>query len=412
MTMTKRADIPENTVSRGSRASHSGWASSWAMNICTGVQVGTLVVELPNGDVKTFSGDTDGPNANIVLHKWSAIRRMVFGGDIGFAEGYMAGEWSTDDLTALIELAAVNRETMENKVRGNAIVRWFDRLNHLLRPNTKRGSRKNIQAHYDLGNDFYREWLDPTMTYSSGIYESINDPLDAAQIKKYERIAKVIDPKPGQTLLEIGCGWGGFASYAAKTYGCNIVGITLSQEQHDFAKERMIREGLSDLVDIRIQDYRDVTGHFDGIASIEMFEAVGEKNWPGYFKTVGDRLHDHGRAAIQVITIDESRFASYRRSADFIQRYVFPGGMLPTASAFQSHAEDAGLSVRDSFFFGQSYAHTMAEWHKRFADAWPSIERIGFDERFRRLWEYYLAYCRAGFQTGAINVGQFALVKA
>lgn len=412
MTMSQHAEMPDEKIAKISKSSNGGWATSWAMNICTGVQVGTLRVQLPNGDVKTFSGDGAGPNADITLHKWNAIRRMVFGGDVGFAEGYMAGEWTTDDLTALIELAALNKETMENKVRGHAVVRWFDRLNHLLRPNTKRGSRKNIQAHYDLGNDFYREWLDPTMTYSSGIFENINDPLDMAQIKKYERIAKVIDPKPGQTVLEIGCGWGGFASYAAKTYGCNIVGITLSQEQHDFARERMVQEGLSDFVDIRIQDYRDVTGHFDGIASIEMFEAVGEKNWPSYFKAVGDRLHDHGRAAIQVITIDEERFASYRRSADFIQRYVFPGGMLPSASVFQSHAENAGLSVSDSFFFGQSYAHTMAEWHKRFADAWPSIEKIGFDERFRRLWEYYLAYCRAGFQTGAINVGQFALVKS
>lgn len=412
MNMTKRADPSTDEIKTITKSVHLGWVSSWAMNICTGVQAGTLRLELPNGEIKIFAGENEGPNAYIHLLRWRAVRRMIFGGDIGFAEGYMAGDWSTTDLTALIELAAINKETMENKVRGNAVVRWFDRLNHVLRPNTKRGSRKNIQAHYDLGNDFYQEWLDPTMTYSSGIYENANDPLDIAQIKKYARIAEVIDPKPGQTVLEIGCGWGGFASYAAKTYGCNVVGITLSQEQHDFATARMEREGLSDLVDIRIQDYRDVTGHFDGIASIEMFEAVGEKNWPSYFKAIGDRLHDNGRAAIQVITIDEDRYASYRRSADFIQRYVFPGGMLPSASVFRSHAEDAGLSVKDSFFFGQSYAHTMAEWHVRFTEAWPSIEKIGFDERFRRLWEYYLAYCRAGFQTGAINVGQFSLVKS
>lgn len=412
MTNTEHAATRSETNTPIAKPSLGGWASSWAMNICTGVQAGTLCLQLPNGESKVFTGENEGPSAHIHLHRWRAVLRMIFGGDVGFAEGYMAGDWSTDDLTALIELAAVNKETMENKVRGNTIFRWFDRLNHLLRPNTKRGSRKNIQAHYDLGNDFYREWLDPTMTYSSGIYENINDPLDAAQIKKYARIAEAIDPKPGQTVLEIGCGWGGFASYAAKTYGCNIVGITLSQEQHDFATERMAREGLSDLVDIRIQDYRDVTGHFHGIASIEMFEAVGEKNWPSYFKAIGDRLHDQGRAAIQVITIDEDRYASYRRSADFIQRYVFPGGMLPSASVFQTHAENAGLSINDSFFFGQSYAQTMAEWHIRFSEAWPSIEKIGFDDRFRRLWEYYLAYCRAGFQTGAINVGQYSLVKS
>jgi cyclopropane-fatty-acyl-phospholipid synthase len=250
------------------------------------------------------------------------------------------------------------------------------------------------------------------MTYSSGIYDCPNDPLEHAQLRKYERMAGMIGAKPGKHVLEIGCGWGGFSAYLAEKHGCRVTGITLSDEQHDYAREQIARKGLSGQVDIRIEDYRDVIGTYDAVASIEMFEAVGENNWPRFFAKVRERLADHGRAALQVITIDEKRFDNYRRKTDFIQRYVFPGGMLPSVSVFRDQAAGAGLDLKDAFFFGQSYAKTLAEWQDRFIDAWPQISAIGFDERFRRLWEYYLAYCRAGFRTGAIDVGQFVLQKA
>lgn len=387
------------------------FASNWLLGLMDSIATGSMRLTTPAGTVYEFAGAQPGPAADIDIHNWRAVRRMLSRGDIGFAEGYITGDWSSSDVTALLELIALNRETIEARVRGSRVVRLYERIRHLMRANTRRGSRRNILAHYDLGNDFYSEWLDPTMTYSSGIYHHPNDPLDAAQLRKYERLARHLNPRPDQHILEIGCGWGGFATYLARTYGCRVTGITLSNEQHAFATERVAREGLSDRIDIRIEDYRDVRGTFDGIASIEMFEAVGENNWRRYFDTVRARLADHGAAALQVITIDESRYDDYRRNADFIQRYIFPGGMLPAPSVFRAHAEEAGLLLRDSFFFGVSYAKTLGDWQQRFRERWPAIEKHGFDDRFRRVWEYYLAYCRAGFSTGGINVGQFVLTK-
>lgn len=390
----------------------SALAGKWLFKLASGIQAGTLTLRLPGGEQKTFTGPEAGPGADCDIHNWCAVRRMITGGDLGFAEGYIDADWSTSDLGALLELIARNDEALEFKVEGTRFRRIIDRVYHLLRANTRKGSRRNIQAHYDLGNAFYREWLDPTMTYSSGIYDRPNDPLEQAQLRKYQRMAEMIGARPGQHILEIGCGWGGFSAYLAEQHGCRVTGITLSNEQHDFAREHVRRKGLEDRVDIRIEDYRDVRGKYDGIASIEMFEAVGENNWPQFFSNMGQRLANHGRAALQVITIDEKRFDSYRNKTDFIQRYVFPGGMLPSPTAFREHAKQAGLEMKDTFFFGQSYAQTLNVWHDRFSSAWPQIKQIGFDERFRRMWEYYLAYCRAGFRTGAIDVGQFVLQKA
>lgn len=389
-----------------------GRLAQWLFRLFDGIAVGQLHVTTPNGLNRTFTGAQPGPEAHIHIHDWRAVWRILFRGDIGFAEGYIHADWTSADIFALLELAAINRDSIEKKVHGNRFVRLYERMRHVMRANTKRGARRNIMAHYDLGNDFYGAWLDPTMTYSSAIYETPNDPLEIAQIRKYERIAAQLAPQAEHRILEIGCGWGGFATYMAKTYGCHVTGLTLSNEQHAFATERAAREGLSDKIDIRIQDYRDVEGTFDGIASIEMFEAVGENNWRHYFDAVRARLVEHGTAALQVITIDENRFENYRRNADFIQRYIFPGGMLPTPEIFRSHAEAAGLKLRDAYFFGRSYAHTLAEWQTRFRERWPSIEGVGFDDEFRRIWEYYLAYCRAGFSTGSIDVGQFVLKRA
>ncbi len=401
---------------KGKSTRHGGplaaLAARWAFKVAGGLEAGTLSVTLPNGDSRTFDGHLDGPVASVTIYQWRGLWRMMLGGDVGFAEGYIAEEWHTDDLTALLELAAINNESLESKVEGTFLVRAIDRVRHLMRPNTKKGSKRNISEHYDLGNGFYREWLDPTMTYSSALYDCPNDPLEVAQLRKYKRIAEQLNPGPDSHLLEIGCGWGGFATYAAREYGCKVTGITLSQEQHDFARERAFNEGLADKIDIRLQDYRDVQGTYDGIASIEMFEAVGERNWPRFFSTVAERLKPEAHAALQVITIEESRYHGYRKSADFIQRYVFPGGMLPSPSVFRSHAEGSGLAVHDTHFFGLSYAKTLAEWQDRFTEAWPLIERHGFDQTFRRIWDYYLAYCRAGFQTGGIDVGHFLLKRA
>lgn len=387
-------------------------AGKWLFKLLAGMRVGTLTLTLPDGERRTVSGPDQGPTADIHIRSWRTVRRIVTGGDIGFAEGYIHGDWTSTDIASLLELIARNDEAVEFKAEGTLLRRLADRVYHLLRANTHKGSRRNIQAHYDLGNTFYREWLDPTMTYSSGIYDCPNDPLESAQLRKYERMAGMIDAKPGKHVLEIGCGWGGFSAYLAEKHGCRVTGITLSDEQHDYAREQIARKGLSGQVDIRIEDYRDVSGTYDAVASIEMFEAVGENNWPRFFGKVRERLADHGRAALQVITIDEKRFDNYRRKTDFIQRYVFPGGMLPSVNAFRDHAASAGLELKDVYFFGQSYAKTLAEWQDRFVDAWPQINAIGFDERFRRLWEYYLAYCRAGFRTGAIDVGQFVLQKS
>ncbi|MGJ3258145.1 MAG: class I SAM-dependent methyltransferase [Rhodospirillales bacterium] len=386
-------------------------AGKWLFKLLSGIRAGSLMLTLPSGERRTVSGPTQGPAADIHIHSWRAVRRIVTGGDIGFAEGYIDGDWTSSDVAVLLELIARNDEAIEFRVEGTPLRRLADRVYHRLRANTRKGSRRNIQAHYDLGNAFYKEWLDPTMTYSAAIYDRPNDPLEHAQLRKYRRMAEMIGAAPGQHVLEIGCGWGGFSTYLAERHGCRVTGITLSDEQHDYARDLVARKGLSDRVDIRIEDYRDVHGKFDGIASIEMFEAVGESNWPQFFSKVRQRLADQGRAALQVITIDEKRFETYRRKPDFIQRYVFPGGMLPSVEAFRAHAVQAGLDLRDSFFFGQCYARTLAEWQHRFTETWPNIRSAGFDERFRRLWEYYLAYCRAGFRSGAIDVGQFVLQK-
>jgi cyclopropane-fatty-acyl-phospholipid synthase len=372
---------------------------------------GTLIFELPTGRELRMEGTRAAPEARILVRDFRFMTRVLTAGDIGFAEGYMAGEWDTPDLAAVLEVVSRNSEGLLRLIKGNPLFRAAGMVNHLLRANTRRGAQKNIHAHYDLGNAFYSRWLDETMTYSSALYAAPDQPLTEAQRNKYRALAQSIGLQGGQHLLEIGCGWGGFAEFVAGEVGARVTGITISKEQYDFARERMFRQGLNERAEIRFVDYRDVEGQFDRIASIEMFEAVGEKYWPAYFRKIAQVLSPGGRAGLQIITIRDELFDRYRRRMDFIQKYIFPGGMLPSEARLKSETAAAGLAWQGIARFGQHYADTLAEWRRRFDGAWDEVRPLGFDERFRRLWRFYLSYCEAGFRTGQTDVVQLALTK-
>lgn len=391
-----------------------GLSSRLLVNLANRIEVGQLSLMLPKGANTVVTGRLK-PDLRAVLdvkNPAALLQRVALKGSNGFAEAYVDGEWDTPDLLAILQIALENEPAMGRPVRGFGLARIVDRLWHLVRANTRRGSRRNIAFHYDLGNDFYGLWLDPGMTYSSALFDAAGQPLLDAQDNKYRRLAESLGLQPGHHVLEIGCGWGGFATMAARDYGCRVTAITLSEQQLRYAEDRVRRAGLGDRIEVRLQDYRDVTGRFDRIASIEMFEAVGEERWPIFFDTVRERLKWGGVAALQVITIEDSRFAQYRRSADFIQRYIFPGGMLPSPSALAGAIDRAGLTLSDVFAFGPSYAETLAAWQRRFQRAWPQIRQLGFDGRFKRLWEFYLAYCEAGFRAGAVDVAHYRIERA
>jgi cyclopropane-fatty-acyl-phospholipid synthase len=373
---------------------------------------GTLDVTLPDGRRIRLGGLEPGPSAAMTLYNYGFASRLLNGGDIGIAEAYLHGEWDTPDLTQFLYLFCVNQAWMQTMLVGTPLTRTIQFLRHWLNRNTRRQARRNIYAHYDIGNAFYSAWLDPSMTYSSALFEDNTSDLTAAQNNKYRRLAEAIDLRPGQKLLEIGCGWGGFAEYVAKTFGTRVVGLTISKEQRDFAQARIQAAGLGDRVEIRLQDYRDERDQYDRIASIEMIEAVGEQFWPNYFSQLRDRLLPGGLAGIQAITIQDSLFQTYRRDVDFIQRYVFPGGMLPSPQILKNLGERFGVPVIRERIFGQDYAKTLAIWRSNFRAAWPNLMPSGFDDRFRRLWEYYLAYCEAGFLSGNIDVRQVVFAKS
>ncbi len=371
------------------------------------LSVGELTIVLPGGALHRVTGATRGPAAELHLHDRGAARAFLSGGALGFAEAYVDGQWSSPDLPTLLHLAALNEDALAGTWNGGWMSRAVARVQHLLRANTKAGSRRNISYHYDMGNAFYSLWLDPGMTYSSALYTAPGMSLEDAQDVKLGRVADLLEVAPGHRVLEIGCGWGGMAEHLTRRHGAHVTGLTLSTEQLAWAKRR-----LSDTdADMRLQDYRDVTGTYDRIVSIEMVEAVGEANWPRYFATLRDRLKSGGSAVVQSITIADDRFEAYRRSADFIQKHIFPGGMLPSPAALRAQAERAGLRVAHMEPFGLSYALTCAEWRRRFLDAWPEIAALGFDARFKRLWDYYLAYCEAGFRAGTVDVSLWVFEK-
>lgn len=368
---------------------------------------GTMEVQTPGGTVLRFCGRDPGPLAVMQLHRWRAIRRLLAGGDVAFAAAYADGEWSSPDLAGLIEFAARNRAALEKLLAGNGFARMLNRLYHRGRRNTPSGSRRNIEAHYDLGNEFYALWLDEGMNYSSALYPTTGLSLEQAQLAKQNRVVDMLGAGPGDRVLEIGIGWGSMAERLI-ALGCEVTGLTLSPAQLSYAAARI--EGAP--AELLLRDYRDQQGQFDRIVSIEMLEAVGEQYWPAYFSKLKQCLAREGRVVLQVITIAGHLFESYRAAPDFIQRYIFPGGMLPTADHIITHAAHAGLRVAKSQFFGPDYARTLAEWRRRFEESWPQIAALGFTPHFRRLWHYYLSYCEGGFRAGALDVGLWQLEHA
>ncbi|MFS2324203.1 cyclopropane-fatty-acyl-phospholipid synthase family protein [Brucella sp. H1_1004] len=392
----------------------SGWSPSARLlrRLLNQVQHGRLTLVLPSGKVIYGQGSLAGPEAQIIIKSWRCLRRLLMGGDIGFAQAYIAGEWTSADLTSVVRFAVRNRDTLLSSLRGSVWMRALNRIGHLFNANTRRGSRRNIEAHYDLGNDFYRRWLDPSMLYSSAIWNETTHNLESAQEYKLQCIAEKLALEGGEKVLEIGCGWGALARFLAKHDGAYVTGITLSPSQLAWANQSIIEAGQEKDIDLRLQDYRDLEGQFDRIVSIEMFEAVGEAYWPEYFATMKRCLKPDGRAVLQIISIEDSRYENYRRKADFIQKFIFPGGFLPSDKVLERDLMKAGLVVKEVEHFGHSYARTLAEWRERFVANWPEIEKLGFDDRFRRLWEYYLCYCEGGFEEGAINVGLYTIEHA
>jgi cyclopropane-fatty-acyl-phospholipid synthase len=378
------------------------------------LRIGTLSVQLPDGTQAQFGRGTEAQlHAAIRLLDWRVFGATLKSGDIGFAESFIAGHWTTPDLPALLQLLLANRDAIESVIYGSWWGSLAYRVKHLLNRNSRQGSRKNIHAHYDLGNPFYRLWLDETMNYSSALFEGeLARPTADAQAAKMRRALRECRLQPGQRLLEIGCGWGAVAETAAREFGARVTGLTLSDEQLAYANARLARQGLAAQADLRLQDWRDCAdGAFDAIVSIEMFEAVGREYWGRYFALVHDKLVRGGRACIQSITIRDDLFERYVRSTDFIQQYVFPGGLLPSATAFRGEARRAGLEVVGEHAFGADYAETLRRWRAQFLARDRMVRELGFDTRFMRTWEFYLAYCQAAFATGNTDVVQFTLQR-
>ena len=372
---------------------------------------GAITVSLPEGGAPLrHGGSGPGPEAIVILHSWRALWRLATGGSSGWYEAWAAGEWESPDPVDLFEVFSLNRHSLAGTGRAHGLSRLLRRLWHKAHRNDRAGARRNIHEHYDLGNEFYELWLDPTMTYSSALFDTSDETLEQAQRAKLEAILRRTATGPGDRILEIGCGWGSFAETAARA-GVGVHGITLSTEQKAYADARMARQGF-DRVDIELIDYRDVTGTYDGVASIEMVEAVGEEYWPDYLAAIARALKAGGRAAIQYIAIDDAMYEGYARNVDFIQRYVFPGGMLLSESRFRALAEKVGLAWRDRHAFRLDYAETLKRWREAF-DAVVAAGKLPerFDKHFIGLWRFYLMYCEGGFRGGGIEVAQVTLVK-
>ena len=380
-------------------------------DLACAIRRGRIDFVMPDGRIFRAEGPEAGPVAELRVHDSDTFARLVREGDLGFCDAYIEGAWSTPDLQAFLDFLQADNEVLYDGFPGMFFVRLYERMRHWMNRNTKDQARKNISHHYDLGNEFYALWLDETMTYSSAIFETGQESMEAAQTAKYASMVDQMGAQPGDHVLEIGCGWGGFAEYAAKERGLRVTGLTISEEQLKYARERIEKAGVSDLVTLKLQDYRDERGTYDGIASIEMFEAVGEKYWPVYFKTVFERLKPGKTATFQIITVEDARFEAYRNEVDFIQKYIFPGGMLPSPTALRQQVNQAGLRVVRSIEFGKSYSQTLRRWHETFNARWPRIEPMGFDARFQRMWNFYLTSCAATFEHGNCDVTQLTVTR-
>ena len=373
---------------------------------------GRLDFALPDGRIFRAEGKNAGPVAQVDIHNHEVFARLIREGDLGFSDAYLEHWWSTPDLQAFMDWVHADNDDLYDGFPGMGLVRFYEKLRFWLQSNSKRQARKNISHHYDLGNDFYGLWLDETMTYSSALFTTGQESLEAAQIAKYASMVDQMGVKEGDHVLEIGCGWGGFAEYAAKERGLKVTGLTISKEQLEYSKKRIESKGLQDKVNIKLQDYRDEKGRYDGIASIEMFEAVGQKYWPVYFETIKNCLHPGRQATLQIITVQDARWEVYQRGVDFIQKYIFPGGMLPSPNALKAEVQNAGLSVVKSKEFGLSYSQTLRRWHDVFNAKWDQAAALGFDDRFRRMWNFYLTSCAATFESGNCDVTQITIANS
>ena len=397
------------------------WSGRALFRVLERLAYGELTLTTPEGTSRTFSGTAPGPVADLEIRDWRAVGRILRAAEIGVAECWRDGLIATRDMTAFLKLCVANDKALEKVFYGNPVVALFFRLAHAMRDNTRSRARKNIHAHYDLGNAFYSLWLDRTMTYSSAVFPGgvlprppgggNDEVLASAQEAKYERILQTLSVGPGHHVLEIGCGWGGFAEYAVRTRGCRWTGITISRAQLDYATDRIARAGLADRARLIFEDYRDVQGQFDRVVSVEMIEAVGERWWPSYFRQIHDRLAPGGTACVQAITIDEAAFERYRRTSDFIREYIFPGGMLASLERFHAEAARAGLGHQEPFRFGAHYAETLRRWREAIDVQAPAIHALGFDDRFLAIWRFYLHYCEAGFDTGRTDVVHLHLTR-
>ncbi|MEM1286742.1 MAG: cyclopropane-fatty-acyl-phospholipid synthase family protein [Pseudomonadota bacterium] len=367
---------------------------------------GTLAISLPGGERFRVEGSVKDPIADLEITDYAFLASVAKHGDIGIAESFFDEHWTSTDVTRFLELFCYNEHIIHERINGSWAARLIMRLRHLLNTNTKRQAKRNISAHYDLGNAFYEAWLDPSMTYSSALFQTGANDLQSAQTSKYAALADATGIQPGDHVLEIGCGWGAFAEFLAKERGAFVTGLTISNEQFNYATTRIEDAGLTDQVDIKFQDYREEMGLYDAIVSVEMFEAVGEKFWPAYYQTLKKCLKEGGRAGLQIITIQEQFFQHYKRATDFIQQYIFPGGMLPTPTHLRELGDTVDLQLTGERIFGHDYARTLEEWRDRFMSRWDQIAPMGFDDRFQRMWRYYLHYCEAGFRAENIDVRQ------
>ena len=400
--LDQRFDLPDNPP----------WSARALFRLLARLDSGRLVLTTPDGIRRSFQGERDGPTAEFAIRDWSALGRIARGAEIGVFECWRDGLIATPDMTAFLLLCARNHAALESVFHGNALSALALRIAHALRPNTRAGARRNIHAHYDLGNAFYGLWLDPGMTYSSALFDGdFSLSMQSGQDAKYDRLLDLLEVDASHSVLEIGCGWGAMAERAAATRGCKVTGLTISRAQLEHARARIEAAGLADRVSLSFCDYRDAVGQYDRIVSIEMVEAVGERYWPEYFRVLRERLKPGGRAAVQSIVIAEPAYERYRRSSDFIREYIFPGGMLPSVERFGAAARAAGLEVRTPHLFGRDYAETLRRWRVSFEAAVARVRALGFDERFLAAWRFYLHYCEAGFDSGRVDVMQVELVR-